>query len=595
MPGWIRALVAGGSIALLHACTTSSSTSLNPNAPGTARCGVTATAQPPSVGAPGGSGSVLVSTNRECAWEASSGSDWLSLGPTRAGQGDGRVTWVAAANAIASERRGAIDVNGTRVEIAQAAAACAFALDRLRTSVDAPGGRHDVVVTAPAGCAWSARTDAAWLSIVSGASGTGGGTVAIQVAANPSAQPRSGTLTIAGLTYTVDQAGMPPGGGAPAPPGDPSCTFAVDPRSGSFGAEGGFLEVTVTASAQTCTWTAQSATPWIALEGGVVETGTGRRRFIVAANMTDQPRTGTVGVAGTGITITQAAGSTPPPSCSFTITPTTSSVPAEGGSGEITVTASAGTCAWTAQSAVPWVTFQGAGSGTGSGVVRYTVAANAEQTPRTGALTVAGHAFALTQAAASAPAPPVPPPPAPPPPAPPPPAPPPPAPACAFSVAPSNVSVPANGGAGEITVTASASTCTWTARADDAWISLEAGGGTGSGRLAFTVAANSGAARTGSVTVAGRQVTIAQPAGPSEEVTVSGEIAGLTGSCPNVTFTLSGTTIVTSAATQYRANEACGNFRNGRQARVRGRVQPNGSVLAVHVENISGGGSLVPE
>jgi hypothetical protein len=155
----------------------------------------------------------VVSTDRECAWEASSDADWLSLGQGRTGQGDGTVTWAAAANSIVSARRGAIVVNGTRVEISQAAAACAFAIDRPRASLDAPGGRLEVVVTAQAGCTWSARSDAAWISVVSGGSGSGGGTVVVQVAANPSPQPRSGTLTIAGLVHGVDQAGMAPGSG----------------------------------------------------------------------------------------------------------------------------------------------------------------------------------------------------------------------------------------------------------------------------------------------------------------------------------------------------------------------------------------------
>ena len=45
---------------------------------------------------------------------------------------------------------------------------------------------------------------------------------------------------------------------------------------------------------------------------------------------------------------------------------------------------------------------------------------------------------------------------------------------------------------------------------------------------------------------------------------------------------------MTNAATEYRRNETCDNLRNDRNARVVGRVQSNGSVLAVRVENISG-------
>jgi hypothetical protein len=494
--------------------------------------------------------------------------DWLSLGQSRTGQGDGTVSWAATANPIVNERRGAIAVNGTRVEIVQAAATCAFAIDRPSTAVGAAGGRHDVGVTAQAGCAWSARSDASWIVIISGSSGTGAGSVAVQVAANSSPDPRSGTLTIDGLTYVVDQAGVPPGnGGSPGPPVDPNCTFTVTPMSASFAAEGGVLEVSVAASAQGCVWTAQSAAPWIALEGGVAETGSGRRRFIIAANATNQARAGMVSVAGAAITITQTAGSPSPSVCTFTIAPTSTSVPTEGGVGEITVTASGGTCTWTAQSAVPWITIQSGANGTGSGRVSYTVAPNPGTAERSGTVAIGGLTFAVTQAA-QAPRP------------------------CTYSVSPTATSVPAGGGSGEISVTASAATCSWSATVHDAWISLSTSGGMGTGRLSFTVAANSGPARVGSVTVAGQHVAITQPAGQSEEVTVEGKIAGLTGSCPNVTFALSGTTIITNAATQYRANEACVNLRNGRQAQVRGRVQSNGSVVAERIENISGGDLL---
>jgi uncharacterized protein (TIGR03437 family) len=56
-------------------------------------------------------------------------------------------------------------------------------------------------------CAWNAVSNDAWLTITSGASGTGNGRVNFSVAANPGATSRTGTLTIAGLTFTVLQTG----------------------------------------------------------------------------------------------------------------------------------------------------------------------------------------------------------------------------------------------------------------------------------------------------------------------------------------------------------------------------------------------------
>jgi Bacterial Ig domain/Putative binding domain, N-terminal len=74
-------------------------------------------------------------------------------------------------------------------------------------SFTAAAGMGTVTVTVGAGCAWTAASNAAWVSITSGASGTGSGTVSYSVAANGSATARSGTLTIAGQTFTVSQSG----------------------------------------------------------------------------------------------------------------------------------------------------------------------------------------------------------------------------------------------------------------------------------------------------------------------------------------------------------------------------------------------------
>ena len=311
MGTWKRLLQVTTLAVLASACGTSSSTSVN--AP-SARCAVTATAQPAAVGAPGGSGSIIVRTDRECAWEARSESDWLAIADS-SGRGDGSMRYTAAGNPVVSERRGAVVVNGLRVEIGQAAAACAFGLDRSQQSVPATGGRIDVSVSAQAGCAWTARSDAPWISITSGAAGQGSGPVSLSVSANPVAQAQSSVVTIAGQPYLIEQAGAVIGGPVPPPPGprEPGCELTVSPLAASVGAEGGAIEVRVSASAATCSWTAVSGVPWIVMEGGVGETGSGSRRFAVAPNTTSESRVGSLGIAGAVVTVTQAAGSSPGP------------------------------------------------------------------------------------------------------------------------------------------------------------------------------------------------------------------------------------------------------------------------------------------
>jgi glucose/arabinose dehydrogenase len=73
---------------------------------------------------------------------------------------------------------------------------------------NAGGGQGAVAVTSPSGCpAWTAVSDDPWIAITAGQGGAGNGTVAYTVGANPDTLPRTGTMTIAGRTFTVEQAG----------------------------------------------------------------------------------------------------------------------------------------------------------------------------------------------------------------------------------------------------------------------------------------------------------------------------------------------------------------------------------------------------
>ncbi len=75
---------------------------------------------------------------------------------------------------------------------------------------DADGGDGSLSVISPAGCpAWTAVSNDAWIVVTSGASGTGNGTVEYSVASNPVAFPRTGTMTIAGRTFSVTQTANP--------------------------------------------------------------------------------------------------------------------------------------------------------------------------------------------------------------------------------------------------------------------------------------------------------------------------------------------------------------------------------------------------
>jgi len=92
--------------------------------------------------------------------------------------------------------------------------ACTYSLSSSGHSLDAygyavgPGLTFNVNVSAPT-CPWSAIPTVTWLTATP-ASGAGNGTVAYYVYPNSAATPRTGTIVVAGQTFTVTQAGAAP-------------------------------------------------------------------------------------------------------------------------------------------------------------------------------------------------------------------------------------------------------------------------------------------------------------------------------------------------------------------------------------------------
>jgi uncharacterized protein (TIGR03437 family) len=87
---------------------------------------------------------------------------------------------------------------------------CNYSLAPASQVLPAAAGTGTIGVLTSAGCPWTASSGASFLSIASGASGTGPGVVQFSATANSTAAARAGTLTIAGQTATINQAGTAP-------------------------------------------------------------------------------------------------------------------------------------------------------------------------------------------------------------------------------------------------------------------------------------------------------------------------------------------------------------------------------------------------
>jgi hypothetical protein len=431
-------------------------------------CSYALSATEQSLGSGGASGTVDVVAPGGCSWSATSGAPWITIVAGGGGAGDGTVQYEVLANPTGLERIGTLTIAGRAYTVTQDAAPCTYALVPETASFPPEAGAGSVAVDTLEGCAWSAASDAGWLAVVGGAAGTGDGAVRFSLAENGGSGSRTGSLTVAGKTFTVAQGGV-------------GCSYALSAPSATFGAAAGAGSVGVTAAGG-CTWTASADVAWITITSGGAGAGNGTIAYAVAANPTTTPRSGTLTVAGQAHTVSQAGAT-----CSYALLPASGSYPPAGAVDSFAVSAPRG-CAWSAASGAGWVTVTAGATGDGPGTVAFTVATNGAAASRSAAIALSvptgpAPAFDVAQGGAG----------------------------CTYDLAPTARAAPAAGATDTASVTAPAG-CAWTAASDVPWIAIDSGStGSGNGTVGYSVAANpSTSERIGTATIAGRTLTVTQ-------------------------------------------------------------------------------------
>ena len=376
-----------------------------------------------------------------------------------------------AANPEGSPRQGDLIVNDQRAHIRQDAAPCRFDLSATEQSFPAGGGSGGIAVTTASGCAWSAQVDATWVVLTSGTTANGPGTVNFTIASNPGTAMRTATIAVASQTVKITQQGN-----VLSTPPSP-CTISVTPKDLFFPASGTDSSSVSVSAVSSCNWSATTNASWISLTAPTSGTGNGRVTFSVAAN-SGAGRSGSIRIGDQTVAVGQAAATV---ACSYTVTPLAASVSGSGGAETpIAVDTQTG-CTWTAASNTSWLSITSGAIGSGPGSVGFSASVNTGAA-RTGSLTVAGQTVTVSQA-------------------------------CSYKVSPLAVNLPASGSIGTSVSVTTVPTCVWTAVTNASWISITSGpGGIDSGTVTFTVAANPGAARTGTLTVGGQTVTVSQAA-----------------------------------------------------------------------------------
>ena len=159
--------------------------------------------------------------------------------------------------------------SGNTYTAPSALAKCSVAFDAPASTLPAGGGTSSIAVKTERECQWTAQTDVGWLSIMSGASGQGDGSVQFTAGANTDPVARNGGIMLNGQRAQVTQAAA-------------DCRLELAQSSASFPQAGGSGTVDVRASSELCTWTAASDADWVTIKTGASGKGSAPVGFSVS-------------------------------------------------------------------------------------------------------------------------------------------------------------------------------------------------------------------------------------------------------------------------------------------------------------------------
>ena len=151
--------------------------------------------------------------------------------------------------------------------------------------------------------------------------------------------------------------------------------------------------------------------------------------------------------------------------CMYSVVPGPLGFTATGGSSTASVITAQTTCPWLAFSTTDWVNVTNGGNGIGNATVDFTASANPGSASRTAIIAIAGQRVTVSQSGL----------------------------ACTLVVGVSQITVPAAGSSGTISVSANLPDCVWSASANAPWLFVISGAvGHGNGTVSYSAASNSG-------------------------------------------------------------------------------------------------------
>lgn len=255
---------------------------------------------------------------------------------------------------------------------------CTYSLSPAGRMLTSAAQSDTFSVTVQTGCSWSGSPSMDWLTVASQSAESGTGALTYNASANPGIA-RSGIITVGGQAFFVTQA---------------AGHLTISSVTPSSGPSAGGTTITVTGAN-------------FATSGGIpaVHIGGNTALSVLVASPTRLTAVTPPGAVGARtLTVTNPNGDVATLvdgftyACTYSLSPTNSTVPVSGAAGQtVSVTSTAG-CSWTAVSNAPFITVTGGASGTASGTVTYSVSPlPGSLQGRAGTMTIGGQSFTVVQ------------------------------------------------------------------------------------------------------------------------------------------------------------------------------------------------------
>ena len=247
----------------------------------------TLTVSPEALSFPASGGSKQITVTSNGSWTVSDNSTWITVSPS-SGKGNGTVTVNVANYTGNTQRVGTVTITGcnTTKSVMIIQDPCSLTVSPEALSFAASGGSKQITVTSSS--SWTVSDNSTWIT-VSPSSGTGNGTVTVNVANYTGNTQRVGTVTITGCNTTKSVMII-----------QNPCNLTIAPKELLFGGSGGTKEITVTSNGS---WTVSDNSTWITVSPSS-GTGNGIVTVNVTGNNESLERSGNVTITGCNTTET---------------------------------------------------------------------------------------------------------------------------------------------------------------------------------------------------------------------------------------------------------------------------------------------------